>query len=338
MSLWQRLSARIRRDSPGAVEDGRATATTLSGSIDAGTDGRADDDDDIKALMRRVRAVELRAKKHVSAATSGAWHSRYKGRGMAFSESRAFADGDDPRHVDWLATARTGDLFVKQFVEERELSVLLVVDVSGSMATGTRGGLRRTYAAEVAALLALSAARYHDKVGLVAFSDRLERLVRPAKGRPHVLRLIRDVLALRPQGTRTRLEPALEVATHLSKQRSIVVVISDLVGVQMPVQRLRALATRHDLVVVQIQDPLDVVLPDVGLLSVLHPETGVATTIDTADRGVRAAWKARAEAAQARRIADLRKAGAEHVVIGLGDDDGLRPLLRFLRRRGRRAA
>jgi uncharacterized protein (DUF58 family) len=257
---------------------------------------------------------------------------------MAFSESRTFADGDDPRHVDWLATARTGDLFVKQFVEERELSVLLVVDLSASMSTGSRGSLRRTLAAEVAAVMALSAARNHDKVGLVAFSDRLERLVRPAKGRPHVLRLIRDVLALRAQGTRTQLEPALEVATHLSRQRSIVVIISDLVGVKVPVQRLRALAMRHDVVVVQVKDPLDAALPDVGLLSVTNPETGVASTIDTGDRGVRAAWATRAKDAQDKRVADLRKAGAEHVVIELGDDDGLMPLLRFLRGRGRRAA
>ena len=295
-------------------------------------------DDDLRDLLRRVRQVELRAKKQVSASTSGAWHSRYKGRGMSFSESRAFADGDDPRHVDWLATARTGDLFVKQFVEERELTLLLVVDLSASMTTGSRAALRRQLAAEVAAVLALSAGRNQDKVGLVGFTTRVERLVRPAKGRSHVLRLIRDVLALQPAERRTSLAPALDTASHLARQRSIVVVISDLIGVTLPVDRLRALATRHDVCVVQLTDPLDRDLPNVGLLSVTDPESGEATMIDTADKAVRLAWHSAAAASQATRITELRRTGVEHVEVIVGDDDSLRPLMRFLRRRGKRVA
>jgi len=295
----------------------------------------ADVDDDVKALLRRVRQVELRAKKTVSAATSGAWHSRFKGRGMSFSESRAFADGDDPRHVDWLATARTGDLFVKQFVEERELSVLLVVDLSASMTTGSRAALRRHLAAECCAVLALSAAKNHDKVGLVGFTTTTERLVRPNKGRAHVLRIIRDVLALQPAERRTSLEPALEAASHLARQRSIVVVVSDLIGLTIPVDRLRALAARHDVYAVQITDPLDRALPDVGLLSVTDPETGAVALTDTSDARVRRAYAARAQSAQDARTAALKKAGVAHAEVVLGDDDSLVPLLRLLRRRRR---
>jgi uncharacterized protein (DUF58 family) len=312
-----------------------ALRATPNGPSSNGTSSSADDE--LRALLKRVRQIELRAKKRVSAATSGAWHSRFKGRGMAFSESRAFADGDDPRHVDWLATARSGDLFVKQFVEERELTLLLVLDVSGSMTTGSRGRLRRALAAEVAAVLALSASRNQDKVGLVAFSDRAERLVRPQKGRAHVLRVIRDALAIVGTG-RTALAPALETAQALTRQRAIVAVISDLVGVSVPLERARALALRHDVVFVEVKDPLDDALPDVGLLAVVDPESGRETLIDTSDARVRETWTARGRAAREARLAALKSAGVEHVAVTVGDDDAVLPLLRFLRRSARRAA
>jgi uncharacterized protein (DUF58 family) len=300
--------------------------------------------EELRELLKRVRQVELKAKKKASASTAGAWHSRFKGRGMAFSESRAFADGDDPRHVDWRATARAGDMFVKQFVEERELTLLLVVDVSGSMTTGSRGRLRRQLAAEAAALLALSASKNQDKVGLVAFGSKVERLVRPQKGRGHVLRVIRDVLSLAPPATSTALPLALETAGHLVRQRAIVVVVSDCVGVTVPVKQLRALAARHDVAVVEVRDPLDRALPDVGLLSVRDAESGKQTLVDTSDARVRAAWRARFEALRGAREADLKKAGVDHVVVEIGgapgtnDDDSLLPLLRFLRQRSRRVA
>jgi uncharacterized protein (DUF58 family) len=332
------LLARLKRaPAPSSTPPSAPAASSVSTSS-PGPAGPRDDDDALRALLKRVRHVELRARKQVSAATSGAWHSRFKGRGMAFSESRAFADGDDPRHVDWLATARTGELFVKQFVEERELTLLLVVDLSASMTTGSRAALRRQLAAEVSAVLAMAAGRNQDKVGLVGFTTGVERLVRPAKGRAHVLRIVRDVLALRPAATRTALAPALEAAAHLSRTRSIVVVISDLVGVEIPVERLRSLAARHDVTVVQLVDPLDRALPDVGLLSVVDPETGVPALIDTGSRAVRDAWSKRASAAAAATAAALRKAGVDHVEVVVGDDDALVPLLRLLRRRGRRAA
>jgi uncharacterized protein (DUF58 family) len=315
-----------------------STAAPASLTTPTTTQGTPGEDEALRNLLKRVRRVELRARRQVSAATSGAWHSRFKGRGMAFSESRAFADGDDPRHVDWLATARTGELFVKQFVEERELTLLLVVDLSASMTTGSRAALRRQLAAEVAAVLAMAAGRNHDKVGLVGFTSGIERLVRPAKGRSHVLRIVRDVLALTPAATRTALAPALETAAHLSHTRSIVVVISDLVGVDIPIEKLRSLAARHDVTVVQLVDPLDRALPDVGLLSVVDPESGVPALVDTSSKTARISFEKRAATAALATTAALRKAGVDHVEVVVGDDDALVPLLRLLRQRGRRAA
>lgn len=319
------------------------TATPTKAPAKASSSEPAPPDTELRDLLRRVRQVELKAKKKASASTAGAWHSRFKGRGMSFSESRAFADGDDPRHVDWRATARTGDMFVKQFVEERELTLLLVVDVSSSMTTGSRARLRRQLAAEAAAVLALSASKNQDKVGLVAFSGKVERLVRPAKGRAHVLRVVRDVLALQPPSTSTSLGPALETAGHLSRQRAIVVIISDCVGVTMPQKNLRALAARHDVALVEVRDPLDTDLPDVGLLSVRDAETGKQSLVDTGDKRVREAWAARFNTARTQREDDLRKAGVDHVVVELpktsaDNTDALLPLLRFLRQRSRRAA
>ena len=303
---------------------------------DAEHDDDANTEDELRALLRRVRKVELAARKRVSAQSAGAWSSRFKGRGMSFSESRAFADGDDPRHVDWLATARTGELFVKQFVEERELTLLLVVDISGSMGTGSRELLRRQNAAEVAAILAMSAGRSQDKVGLVAFGAKPERLVRPAKGRAHTLRVVRDVLALRPSTPGTNLLAALDVAGHLTRTRSIIAVVSDLVGVTIPVERLSALSARHDVVVVELQDGLDGELPDVGLLSIRDPETGYERLVDSSDHRVRKQFADSAVAAAATRQASLRLAGCDHVVVRVDDDDTLRPLLRLLRQRRRR--
>ena len=220
-------------------------------------------DEELRTLLKRVRQIELKTRKAVNAAGQGAYHSRFKGRGMAFSESRAYVPGDDPRHIDWNATARRQDprgigdeLFVKQFVEERELTLLLAVDLSGSMSTGSRARTKRQIAAEAAALLAFSALRNNDKVGLVAFSDRIELLVRPKKGRGHVLRLLREILAAQPKGKGTNLVSAVETVTHLSKQRAIVALVSDmhvaagatpLGALEKP---LKVLARRHDLYLV----------------------------------------------------------------------------------------
>ena len=320
-------------------------------------------DDEVRALLKRVRLVELRTRKAVNAAGQGAYHSRYKGRGMAFSESRAYAPGDDPRHIDWNATARRlhedsgggAGLFVKQFVEERELTLILAVDLSGSMAVGVRQK-KRQVAAEAAALLAFSALRNNDKVGLLLFTDRVELLVRPKKGRAHVLRCVREILAARPTGKGTDLGAAAEVATHLSKQRAIVALITDLAETRAdglrsgPLARsaqgasslgavekpLKALARRHDLLVVEVEDPLDLELPDAGLVAVIDPETGKRALVDTGAAPVRAAYRERMEGERQRVRAAVDRLGVDRVVVS--ERESSAPLVRFLRRRRRMAA
>jgi uncharacterized protein (DUF58 family) len=313
------------------------------------------DDAELRALLKRVRQIELKTRKAVNAAGQGAYHSRFKGRGMAFSESRAYVAGDDPRHVDWNATARRSDpnagaaqeLFVKQFVEERELTVLLAVDLSGSMGTGSRARTKRQIAAEAAALLAFSALRNNDKVGLVAFTDRIELLVRPKKGRGHVLRLLREILAAKPVGKGTNLVAAVETVTHLSKQRAVVALISDLMLPKGPssstaaplgaLERpLKVLARRHDLIAIEVEDPLESALPNAGLVNVQDPETGKLALVDTSDAAVRKSYADRVAAERRRVRASLEKLGVDRVVVT--DRESSAALVRFLRRRARKAA
>jgi uncharacterized protein (DUF58 family) len=260
---------------------------------------------------------------------------------MAFSESRGYMPGDDPRHVDWNATARTGDLHVKQFVEERELTLLLAVDLSGSMSVGSASRLKRQVAAEACALLAFSALRNNDKVGLLLFTDRIERVIRPKKGRSHVLRLVRDVLAYKPQSSRTDLKLAFETVTHLSHQRAIVALVSDFDEpgenvVEHIEKPLRVLARRHDLMVLELEDKLDRALPDVGLLHVKDPETGREVLVDTSDKRVRQAFAERAAAQRASVQRHLERSGVDRT--RLVDAESSLELTRFLRRRGRRVS
>lgn len=306
-------------------------------------------DEELRALLKRVRLVELKTRKAVNAHAQGAYHSRFKGRGMAFSESRAYAPGDDPRHVDWNVTARTGELFVKQFVEERELTLLLAIDLSGSLSFGSRAHTKRQLAAEAAALLAFSALRNHDKVGLLLFTDRTERLIVPRKGRSHVLRILREIIACRPKGRGTDLGAALQTVTHLSRQRAIVALLTDLLeprstgvpreghdplaAVERP---LRVLARRHDLLLLEIEDPLERRLPDVGLLAVRDAETGREALIDTSAPEARRLFEGRMRAERAQLHARVQRLGVERLSLETGQDASY-ALVRFLQQRARRA-
>lgn len=305
-------------------------------------------DDELRELLTRVRHIELRAKKAVNAAGMGAYASRFKGRGMAFVESRSYAPGDDPRHIDWNATARRdfgegGELFIKQFVEERELTVLLAVDLSGSMGTGSRARTKRQVAAEALALLAFSALRNNDKVGLVAFTDQIELLVRPKKGRGHVLRLVREVLAKKPARAQTDLVAAVETVTHLSRQRAVVALVTDLIGCPLGTpagdvleKKLKVLARRHDLIVLEVRDPIESALPDAGLVRVRDPESGAVGLVDSSDARVRKAYAESFDTERARVHAALDRVGIERVTIT--ERESAQALIRFLRRRSRKAA
>jgi uncharacterized protein (DUF58 family) len=309
----------------------------------------AEETDELRALLKRVRMVELKTRRAVNAHAQGAYHSRFKGRGMAFQESRAYVPGDDPRHVDWNVTARTGELFVKQFVEERELTLLLAVDLSGSLSFGSRAQVKRQLAAEAAALLAFSALRNNDKVGLLLFTDRVERLIRPRKGRSHVLRVLREILSARPDGRGTDLGEALNVVTHLSRQRAIVALVSDLFDARWDGARsiseelsalekpLRVLARRHDLMVVEVEDALEQELPDVGLLSLRDPETGRTALVDTGSRRGRKLYLQRMRRERDDVRARLSRLGVDRVTLRCGADSS-QALVKFLRRRARQVS
>jgi uncharacterized protein (DUF58 family) len=285
--------------------------------------------DDVTELLRRVRRVEWVARRAVDANTSGGWHSRFRGRGMSFSESRAYQAGDDPRTIDWLATARQGDLYVKQFVEERELTTLLCLDVSASMRTGHRQ--RRILAAEACAVLALSALQNQDRVGLLCFSDRVERYVKPNKGRGHVLRLVRDMLVTQAAPERgTNVAMAMRAALQSNKKRAVVVLVTDLLGA-LPEQELMLVNRRHELVVLHLRDRSDDDLPNVGLVRIIDPESGVRALVDSGDARVRAAYRLATQVGMNQKIDRLRQLGIPRIGIATDGADATAPIVRFLR-------
>ncbi len=245
-------------------------------------------------VLKQVRRIEIRTRNLVNDTFSGDYHSVFKGRGMEFAEVREYAPGDDVRAIDWNVTARLGTPYVKQFTEERELTVFLLVDISASGDFGTRGRLKAALAAEVAAVLAFSAVQNNDKVGLVLFSDRVEQFLPPRKGRRHVLRVIREILYRKPEGRGTALTVPLEHLGRVQKRRAVVFVISDFQASGYD-QALKLVARRHDLICVRITDPGEETLPDIGLQEIEDPETGARSLVDTSDRGVRARFQARVE-------------------------------------------
>jgi len=236
--------------------------------------------------LDRVRRIRIRTRTILESGVVGAYHAVFKGRGMEFAEVREYAPGDDIRTIDWNVTARMGAPYVKKFVEERDLTLLLLVDLSGSQRFGSRFLLKRDYAAELAAVLAFSAVANHDRVGAVAFTDRVESYVPPARGRDHALRIVRDLLALQPRGRGTNVAAVLRFARQVMKRRGIVAVLSDFqdAGYERPLGILRR---RHDVVAIQFQDPRETDLPAAGLVALADPETGERTVVDTSDPSVR---------------------------------------------------
>jgi uncharacterized protein (DUF58 family) len=285
-------------------------------------------------IVRQVRRLQLRARRAVEDLLGGEYHSVFKGMGIAFEEVRAYQPGDDIRTIDWNVTARMGHPFIKRFVEERELTVMLLVDCSGSQQFGSRLQQKREVAAELAAVLAFSAISNNDKVGLIAFTDRVERFIPPRKGTRHVLRLIRDVLFFQPAGRRTGLREALDYANRVLRRRAIVFLLSDFLdeGFEKAFKRS---GRRHDLIAVRITDPREEMLPAVGLLEVEDAETGGHVLVDTFSKHVRAAY---AEGADRRRLALRQLARASRVdLIEVSTDGGhLDALIRFFRMRERR--
>lgn len=244
-------------------------------------------------VLRHVRRLHLRARRLVQTLLGGEYHSAFKGAGLSFEEVREYQPGDDVRTIDWNVTARVGHPFIKRYVEERELTLLLAVDVSASQHFGTARLTKRAAAAELAALLTLCAVSNNDRVGLLAFTDSVERYVPPNKGSRHVLRLLRDILALEPRRIGTDLSVALDYLTKVQRRRAIVFLISDFLTTGFD-RAFRRAARKHDLIAVRLTDPRERDWPPVGLVRLEDAETATQLLVDTADRRVQAAFTRRA--------------------------------------------
>ena len=251
---------------------------------------------DTRELLKKVRQIEIKTRGLVNQIFSGEYHSVFKGRGMEFSEVREYQYGDDIRSIDWNVSARFNHPFVKIFEEERELTVMLVVDFSRSGDFGTVAATKNDIAAEICAVLAFSAIKNNDKVGLILFTDRIEKFVPPKKGRAHILRIIRELISFQPAGTGTNIRQALEYFNHVHKKRTIAFLISDFLDDGYD-QILRIISRKHDVIAVELSDPREETLPDVGLIKLRDAETGVDRWIDTRNGRVRSSfiafWKQR---------------------------------------------
>ncbi len=285
-------------------------------------------------VLQQVRRMQLRTSRLVDAALAGAYHSTFKGHGMEFDEVREYSPGDEVRTIDWNVTARRGQPYVKRYVEERELTVMLLVDLSASGQFGSVVRLKTEIATELCAVLAWSAIRNHDKVGLLLFTDQIEKFVPPQKGRRHVLRVIREVLSFQPQGRHTDIGRALEYLHRVSYRRTVSFLISDFLtsGYETP---LRLVHRRHDLIPVSITDTREGQLPRVGLLALQDLETGARMVVDTSSAAVRQAYAQRRAMAVERRRQLFQALGIRTIELQT-DAPYIQPLMRFFRQRTRR--
>ncbi len=287
--------------------------------------------------LREVRRIEIVTSRLVNRQLAGSYHSVFKGRGMSFDEVRLYQPGDEVRFIDWNVSARTNDVYVKRFVEERELTVLVIADMSGSLDFGTRRETKRKVAARLAAALAFSAIKNNDRAGLVLLTDRIERFVPPKKGRRHVLRVISEILSFAPQHAGTDLAAGLEFALHVARHRAVVVLISDFLdelGGRFS-KALRVAARRHDLIPIVVDDPLEQALPSMGSAAFEDPETGDLVVAPTLVPGFRRAYR-RERLARRAQLAELfARAGLTHIEVRTGQPI-LDPLVRYFRVRARR--
>jgi len=295
-----------------------------------------------KAIMSSMRQLEIRTRRMVNDSLAGAYHSVFKGRGMDFDEVREYTPGDEVRTIDWNVTARAGRPFVKKFTEERELTIFLLVDISASGNFGSGAASKRDLAAELASVLAFSAIRNSDKVGLMLYTDRVERYLPPKKGRRHVLRVVRDILYHMPQAAGTDTVKALDVANRLLHRRAIVFLISDFETTANPAvaraelrRAMRRTNRRHDLVAVHVEDPREKELPNVGIVALEDAESGEVIELDTASRAVRRRFKEMSLERGRRLVSDFRSEGID--TLQLQTDAAYMPALqRFFKTRERR--
>ncbi|NUN10608.1 MAG: DUF58 domain-containing protein [Ignavibacteriaceae bacterium] len=287
-----------------------------------------------KELSAKVKQIEIKTRVLVNQVFSGEYHSVFKGRGMEFSEVREYQFGDDIRSIDWNVTARFGHPFVKIFEEERELTVILLVDLSGSQYFGSESQTKQQIAAEISALLAFSALKNNDKVGMMLFTDKVERFIPPAKTKSHVLRIISDLLKFTPSGKGTSLKTALEYMNKAIKKKSIVFLISDFQDEGYE-KILRIVGKKHDLVGIVLSDKREAGMPGIGLLTVVDPETGEERIIDTSDNSFRLWYFSRVRELEASRKNLFNSAKLDSVNVNT-HESYVKPLIRFFKIREKR--
>lgn len=284
--------------------------------------------------LKAVRKIQIRTSHIVSELFAGQYHSVFKGRGMEFAEVRQYQPGDEVRTIDWNVTARTGVPHVKRYTEERQLTVMLLVDASASTRFGSVRQFKQELAAEIGALLAYSAITNNDRVGLVIFTDRIELAVPPRKGNRHVLRVISEILNHVPRGRGTDIEMALDHLNKVTTRRCVAFLLSDFLAPELR-RPLRVANRRHDLIAVVLEDPREYALPDVGLIALEDPESGEMLVADTGDARLRAAFASRQAAARAERDRTLRSLNVDAINVRT-DQPYARALLRFFEARERR--
>lgn len=284
-------------------------------------------------LLQKVRKIEIKTKGLSNNIFAGEYHSAFKGRGMAFSEVREYQYGDDVRDIDWNVTARLSKPYVKVFEEERELTVMLLVDVSGSLDFGTQNRTKRQLLTEIAATLAFSAIQNNDKIGVIFFSDKIEKFIPPKKGRKHILFIIRELLGFQPSSNKTDVGNAVEFMTNAIKKRCTVFLLSDFIDSKDYSNQLTVANRRHDVVALQIYDRRMVELPNVGIVKMLDAETGRDTFIDTSSSAVRKAHHEWWAGHQAWLRTAFTKSNIDNVSIRT-DEDYVRALMNLFRHRG----
>ncbi len=316
-ALLQRLRAAAPASAPAPEESGAPALITAE-------------------LMARIRQIELRTRHLVSDQFGGDYHSVFKGAGMEFDEVRPYQPGDDVRTIDWNVTARMNQPYIKRYVEARELTVMLVVDASASGDFGTAARLKRELAAELAAVLAFAATSNNDRVGLIVFTDQIELHIPPRRGRRHILRIVRELLAFKPQGRGTDIANALNTLNRIYEKRSIVFLVSDFQASPESYRKALFMTNRrHDTIAVDLNDPMELAIANVGLIALEDAETGRTLWVDTADHTWRNSFNQGVAAHEAAKQSVLRRTGVDRIVLDTRDDY-VEPLTRFFQTRERR--
>ncbi len=283
-------------------------------------------------LLKKIRRLEIRTKGLTKHIFSGEYHSAFKGRGMAFSEVRDYHFGDEIRTIDWNVTARYNEPYVKVFNEERELTIMLVIDVSGSTNFGTTERTKRDLALETAAILAFSAIENNDKVGAIFLSDTIEKYIAPEKGKKHTLLILRELMGFNPKSKGTNINEGLKFLRNTQKKRTISFVISDFTDDLHFIDGIRLTAKRHDTIAIRLKDVAEEILPDMGIVSLFNAETGNTTWVNSSDPAVRERFSSQFTERETQLTQAFNRAGIDHVTLST-DDDIIRPLITLFKHR-----